>query len=79
LGAEKKLSVLVVDGEPSLVRVAEGYPAQDGFVVRTAMADRLSRWPGAPNRTASPSISACLARMGSRSVVDFGLSATALS
>lgn len=32
----QKLSALVVDDEPSLVRVVEGYLAQDGFDVRTA-------------------------------------------
>ena len=32
----QKLSALVVDDEPSLVRVVEGYLAQDGFNVRTA-------------------------------------------
>ena len=31
-----KLSALVVDDEPSLVRVVEGYLLQDGFDVRTA-------------------------------------------
>lgn len=34
--ADKQPSVLVVDDEPSLVRVVEGYLAKDGFVVRTA-------------------------------------------
>lgn len=33
---EKKLSALVVDDEPSIVRVVEGYLVQDGFQVRTA-------------------------------------------
>ena len=33
---KQKLSALVVDDEPSLVRVVEGYLAQDGFDVRTA-------------------------------------------
>jgi DNA-binding response OmpR family regulator len=33
---EQKLSVLVVDDEPSLVRVVEGYLVQDGYAVRTA-------------------------------------------
>ena len=32
----QKLSALVVDDEPSLVRVVEGYLLQDGFQVRTA-------------------------------------------
>jgi len=32
----RKLSALVVDDEPSLVRVVEGYLLQDGFSVRTA-------------------------------------------
>ena len=32
----QKLSALVVDDEPSLVRVVEGYLVQDGFDVRTA-------------------------------------------
>ncbi len=32
----QKLSALVVDDEPSLVRVVEGYLLQDGFDVRTA-------------------------------------------
>ncbi|MGV8910897.1 MAG: response regulator [Propionicimonas sp.] len=32
----QKLTALVVDDEPSLVRVVEGYLAQDGFDVRTA-------------------------------------------
>ncbi len=32
----RKLSALVVDDEPSLVRVVEGYLIQDGFDVRTA-------------------------------------------
>lgn len=36
MGADKQLSVLVVDDEPSLVRVVESYLAQDGFAVRTA-------------------------------------------
>ncbi len=36
MGADKQLSVLVVDDEPSLVRVVEGYLTQDGFAVRTA-------------------------------------------
>ena len=31
-----KLTALVVDDEPSLVRVVEGYLQQDGFEVRTA-------------------------------------------
>ncbi|SDB79744.1 DNA-binding response regulator, OmpR family, contains REC and winged-helix (wHTH) domain [Raineyella antarctica] len=33
---EKKLSALVVDDEPSIVRVVEGYLVKDGFEVRTA-------------------------------------------
>lgn len=32
----QKLIALVVDDEPSLVRVVEGYLVQDGFDVRTA-------------------------------------------
>lgn len=36
MGADKRLSVLVVDDEPSLVRVVESYLARDGFAVRTA-------------------------------------------
>jgi len=32
----RKLSALVVDDEPSLVRVVEGYLSKDGFDVRTA-------------------------------------------
>ena len=32
----RKLSALVVDDEPSLVRVVEGYLTKDGFDVRTA-------------------------------------------
>lgn len=36
MGTGKQPSVLVVDDEPSLVRVVEGYLAQDGFAVRTA-------------------------------------------
>ena len=32
----RKLTALVVDDEPSLVRVVEGYLLQDGFAVRTA-------------------------------------------
>ncbi len=34
--AEKMLSALVVDDEPSIVRVVEGYLAKEGFEVRTA-------------------------------------------
>ena len=36
MGPDKQPSVLVVDDEPSLVRVVEGYLAKDGFAVRTA-------------------------------------------
>ncbi len=36
MGAPRKLSALVVDDEPSLVRVVEGYLTKDGFDVRTA-------------------------------------------
>jgi len=36
VGPTRKLSALVVDDEPSLVRVLEGYLAKDGFDVRTA-------------------------------------------
>jgi len=36
VGPTRKLSALVVDDEPSLVRVIEGYLAKDGFDVRTA-------------------------------------------
>ncbi|HEY8662379.1 MAG TPA: response regulator transcription factor [Propionibacteriaceae bacterium] len=36
MGPTRKLSALVVDDEPSLVRVIEGYLAKDGFDVRTA-------------------------------------------
>ena len=36
MGADRQPSVLVVDDEPSLVRVVEGYLAKDGFAVRTA-------------------------------------------
>ena len=36
MGPDMQPSVLVVDDEPSLVRVVEGYLAKDGFVVRTA-------------------------------------------
>ena len=36
MGPTRKLSALVVDDEPSLVRVVEGYLAKDGFDVRTA-------------------------------------------
>jgi len=36
VGPTRKLSALVVDDEPSLVRVVEGYLAKDGFDVRTA-------------------------------------------
>jgi DNA-binding response OmpR family regulator len=32
----RKLTALVVDDEPSIVRVVEGYLVQDGFAVRTA-------------------------------------------
>jgi len=36
VGPTRKLSALVVDDEPSLVRVIEGYLIKDGFDVRTA-------------------------------------------
>mgnify|MGYP001326924565 CR=1 FL=1 len=36
MGPTRKLSALVVDDEPSLVRVLEGYLTKDGFDVRTA-------------------------------------------
>lgn len=36
MGPSRKLSALVVDDEPSLVRVLEGYLVKDGFEVRTA-------------------------------------------
>ena len=36
MGPTRKLSALVVDDEPSLVRVVEGYLNKDGFDVRTA-------------------------------------------
>ena len=36
MGPPRKLSALVVDDEPSLVRVLEGYLTKDGFDVRTA-------------------------------------------
>lgn len=36
MGPSRKLSALVVDDEPSLVRVVEGYLTKDGFDVRTA-------------------------------------------
>ena len=36
MGSDKQPSVLVVDDEPSLVRVVEGYLTTDGFTVRTA-------------------------------------------
>jgi len=36
VGPTRKLSALVVDDEPSLVRVLEGYLTKDGFDVRTA-------------------------------------------
>lgn len=36
MATEQTLSVLVVDDEPSLVRVVEGYLVQDGYAVRTA-------------------------------------------
>ncbi len=36
MGPTRKLSALVVDDEPSLVRVVEGYLTKDGFDVRTA-------------------------------------------
>lgn len=36
MGPSRKLSALVVDDEPSLVRVVEGYLIKDGFDVRTA-------------------------------------------
>ena len=36
MGPTRKLSALVVDDEPSLVRVIEGYLTKDGFEVRTA-------------------------------------------
>jgi len=36
VGSDKQPSVLVVDDEPSLVRVVEGYLTTDGFTVRTA-------------------------------------------
>ena len=36
MGPTRKLSALVVDDEPSLVRVVEGYLIRDGFDVRTA-------------------------------------------
>ena len=36
MGPTRKLSALVVDDEPSLVRVVEGYLSKDGFDVRTA-------------------------------------------
>jgi DNA-binding response OmpR family regulator len=36
VGPTRKLSALVVDDEPSLVRVIEGYLTKDGFDVRTA-------------------------------------------
>ena len=36
MGPTRKLSALVVDDEPSLVRVIEGYLIKDGFDVRTA-------------------------------------------
>ena len=36
MGPTRKLSALVVDDEPSLVRVVEGYLIKDGFDVRTA-------------------------------------------
>jgi DNA-binding response OmpR family regulator len=36
VGPTRKLSALVVDDEPSLVRVLEGYLTKDGFEVRTA-------------------------------------------
>ena len=37
MGPSRKLSALVVDDEPSLVRVVEGYLNKDGFDVRTAV------------------------------------------
>jgi len=37
VGPSRKLSALVVDDEPSLVRVVEGYLNKDGFDVRTAV------------------------------------------
>ena len=36
MGSDKQPSVLVVDDEPSLVRVVEGYLTKEGFSVRTA-------------------------------------------
>ena len=36
MGPSRKLSALVVDDEPSLVRVVEGYLTKDGFDVRAA-------------------------------------------
>jgi len=36
VAAPTKLNALIVDDEPSLVRVVEGYLARDGFEVRTA-------------------------------------------
>ncbi|MGB4892615.1 MAG: response regulator transcription factor [Propionicimonas sp.] len=36
MGSSQKLSALVVDDEPSLVRVVEGYLVAEGFDVRTA-------------------------------------------
>jgi DNA-binding response OmpR family regulator len=36
VGPSRKLSALVIDDEPSLVRVVEGYLIKDGFDVRTA-------------------------------------------
>ena len=36
MGPTRKLNALVVDDEPSLVRVVEGYLTKDGFDVRTA-------------------------------------------
>jgi len=36
VSATQQLSALVVDDEPSLVRVVEGFLARDGFAVRTA-------------------------------------------
>jgi DNA-binding response OmpR family regulator len=36
VGPSRKLSALVVDDEPSLVRVVESYLIKDGFAVRTA-------------------------------------------
>ncbi|MFZ2480588.1 MAG: response regulator, partial [Propioniciclava sp.] len=36
VGSAKQPSILVVDDEPSLVRVVEGYLTKEGFSVRTA-------------------------------------------